>query len=707
MRQRFVFIVSILSLSIGSAPNAVSQWVQTNGPYGGNVFSITKSGNNLFAATENGVFRSTDSGTNWAVASTGLPTTQGTQYYPVGCIGVIGTMLFAGTNFPGGVYRSTNNGATWAPAGLTDTAIGGIEVIGLTLFAVTSQNGVYRSTDNGISWATANNGVSLDDPWIGNLSVIGARLLGSNSDGEIFLSTDTGSSWKKVYTSPPAFGAGDFVMKGSDLFAVTSQGMLLSADSGVSWTMTADSGLEQVGVSCLGVSGTNLFAGSQSGVFLSTNNGVNWNPAANNNLTNTSVQTLATVGTRLLVGTNGGGVYSSDNSAKDWSYSSNGLSHLYVRGMAASGPHLFTLTDWGVFQSNDNGASCIPANGSLGSASFFAVSDSNIFAATDSGIFIASNNAADWRKAADSGLTTQLIYHLATSGTNIFALTDSGIFLSTNNGTSWNHGGLKDTSVTGFTSIGTNLFAAIAIPYYDSIPMQWPLYHYYICRSTDSGMSWEVVDSVSHVPSEATLTVIGTNLFAGSRYNGVFLSTDQGVTWTAVNSGLTDTNIYALTVSGSNLFAGTHSGVFLSKNSGTNWEAVNAGLTDTFISSLAASTTDLFAGADTGVWSRPLSDFGISSVTQTTAPTSSGIQIFPNPFSQSTQITFISQAAGYAEVSIVNMLGVEVARLFSGELGAGNHSFMWSNPTGLPDGMYECLVRMNGQVKTLPVVLMR
>ncbi len=83
------------------------------------------------------------------------------------------------------------------------------------------------------------------------------------------------------------------------------------------------------------------------------------------------------------------------------------------------------------------------------------------------------------------------------------------------------------------------------------------------------------------------------------------------------------------------------------------------------------------------------------------------IRIYPNPFSQSTEITFTSQAAGYAEVSVVNLLGVEVARLFSGELGAGGHSFTWSNPTGMQDGTYECLVRMNGHVETLPVVLMR
>ena len=79
---------------------------------------------------------------------------------------------------------------------------------------------------------------------------------------------------------------------------------------------------------------------------------------------------------------------------------------------------------------------------------------------------------------------------------------------------------------------------------------------------------------------------------------------------------------------------------------------------------------------------------------------------YPNPFSQSSTIQFTPETSGYADVSIVNLLGTEVAHLFSGELAAGEHSFVWSNPTGLPDGMYECLIRMNGQVQTLPMVLM-
>ena len=61
---------------------------------------------------------------------------------------------------------------------------------------------------------------------------------------------------------------------------------------------------------------------------------------------------------------------------------------------------------------------------------------------------------------------------------------------------------------------------------------------------------------------------------------------------------------------------------------------------------------------------------------------------------------------GYAEISIMNLLGMEVARIFSGELDVEGYSFTW-NPHGVPDGMYECVVRMNGRVEKLPMVLLR
>jgi hypothetical protein len=56
--------------------------------------------------------------------------------------------------------------------------------------------------------------------------------------------------------------------------------------------------------------------------------------------------------------------------------------------------------------------------------------------------------------------------------------------------------------------------------------------------------------------------------------------------------------------------------------------------------------------------------------------------------------------SGLADVIVVNILGTEVAHIYSGELSVGEHSFTW-DAIGLPPGMYECLVQMNGSVKRI------
>jgi len=88
--------------------------------------------------------------------------------------------------------------------------------------------------------------------------------------------------------------------------------------------------------------------------------------------------------------------------------------------------------------------------------------------------------------------------------------------------------------------------------------------------------------------------VSGTNIFAGIRYGGVFLSTNNGTSWTQVNNGLSnDYIVYALAVSGTNIFAGTNGGVFLSTNNGRSWTEVNNGLTNHYVRSLAVSGTEV------------------------------------------------------------------------------------------------------------------
>src|SRR3954464_7672066 len=108
---------------------------------------------------------------------------------------------------------------------------------------------------------------------------------------------------------------------------------------------------------------------------------------------------------------------------------------------------------------------------------------------------------------------------------------------------------------------------------------------------------------------------------------------------------------------------------------------------------------------NTGVRRRSLSDL-VSLQVMTNAESSKSATSFPNPFSQSTSIKFSTSDHSFAQVSIHNLLGSEVARLFSGELDGGEHSFTW-DALGMPAGMYICVVKSVGEVKEIPLMLMK
>ena len=239
------------------------------------------------------------------------------------------------------------------------------------------------------------------------------------------------------------------------------------------------------------------------------------------------------------------------------------------------------------------------------------------------------------------------------------------------------------------------LVAGVAAPYQDDVYL-----------STNNGANWTAVSSgLTHSPITA-IAVSGTNLFAAIGGNeGVFLSTNNGTDWVVVNTGLTSTKITELAVSGTNLFAGTlGGGVFLSTNNGIRWTTVNSGLTNTNVLSLAVSGANLVAGTGgSGVWMRQLSEF---EAVHSTTPVPSSFSVNPNPFSSKTTLRFSSAARGVNQISVVNLLGQEVARLFSGELASGEHTFAW-DASGMPAGMYMCVVRRNGGVEQVPMMLVR
>ncbi len=287
------YAVIVLTLLLFWASPIHSQWTQTN--LTGAINSLFHDGSNLFAATNAGVLRSSDNGTNWNGENTGLTnlsaraftthggdiflaTLSGGIYRSVNgpswswsplqagsfhCLYTSGSTIFAGS-MGGGVYVSNNNGTTWTTSntGLTDLTVWSIHGTGSAIYAGTL-GGVFKSTDNGASWSAVNTGITSLD--IRDIFSVGNVLFAASINGGVYRSTDAGGSWTWVAGgSPDAFE----LACGTDLYAASTNmgGIAKSTDNGLTWTGD-NSGLTNPSVTCLAVNSSYIFAGTFGGVF--------------------------------------------------------------------------------------------------------------------------------------------------------------------------------------------------------------------------------------------------------------------------------------------------------------------------------------------------------------------------------------------------------------------------------------------------------
>jgi photosystem II stability/assembly factor-like uncharacterized protein len=703
MRLRTSFTLA-LGVLVWLCPATTAQWVQTNGPYGGTVLSFAVSpngagGTNLFAGTGGGgVFVSTNDGTSWTPARSGLTAPVASS------LALSGANLFAGT-WGSGVFLSTDNGTSWARAStdLANTFVNALAVSDTNLFAGTWGGGVFLSTNNGTSWTEASTGLTNTD--IRALAVSGTNLFAGTFGGGVFRSANNGANWTAASNGLTTTIVLSLAVSGTNLFAGTEGGVFLSTNHGTSWTRVStgltNTHLRSLAVSPNGAGGTNLFAGTGGGgVFLSTDNGTSWTEASTG-LTNTDIRALAVSGTNLFAGTFGGGVFRSTNNGTSWTAVNTGLTiDVYALGVSpdgAGGTNLFAGTfGGGVFLSTDNSTSWSAANTGLTSVDVKALAVSpngaggkNLFAGTNGGVFLSTNNGTSW-VSATSGLTSGGVQALFVSGTNLFAGTsDSGVFLSTDNGTSWTaaSAGLTNSDVRSLAVSGTNLFAGT--------------FGGGVFRSANNGTSWTALNNglpklsydTTHYVSVNAFAESGTNTFAGT-WGGVFVLTDNGTSWTAVNAGLTCPYVRALAVSpdgagGSNLFAGTTDGVFLSTDNATSWTAINSGLANTSVYSLAVSTTCLFAGTHAatqgGVWWRPLSEMVPSA--QVIQPVSTPSLLSFNGPSDTTAISIdLVQLTGSGSITVARYSSPPLAPSFSGTPPTNVSEYRWViTQTGLSD----------------------
>ncbi len=215
------------------------------------------------------------------------------QWTKVGYM-INGTDTVAGGNFRGygnnmysatdkGLFRSSNNGDLWtnitaSSAGTSNEKFKSVFVAGNGDIYAGSDMKLFKSTDNGSTWARISNLPDSMYIWditeaAGNMAI--AFTKGTNYG--VYYSADQGSTWTMAtgLESAPRY----FMRDGNTLYlGGTTKGVYISSDNGQTWALTGTGFPDLPGVWGIAKTGDNLFANSISGkgLYRSTNNGSSW-----------------------------------------------------------------------------------------------------------------------------------------------------------------------------------------------------------------------------------------------------------------------------------------------------------------------------------------------------------------------------------------------------------------------------------------------
>ncbi|MDP4200084.1 MAG: T9SS type A sorting domain-containing protein [Bacteroidota bacterium] len=693
-----VFALLALSTSAGRG-----QWVQTNGPYHAPVYSLLSIGDKLVTATEGGPYRSSNSGQTW------ISSLSDAAFDPwlVKSRNTIYLTPYYGSSNP--TWFSTDTGQSWRKLPDSQTVIQA--AIDTVLFAFDNSNStVIRSIDAGHHWYLANKGLptgrgisdTVDRPWpVEQLVSNGMELfaiLHSDPYGyflhglSLYRSNDFGQSWKPVNVLLPqiSYYSNGGCASGSSVVVAIDSESYFSNDDGLTW----DS-LRLVALSVLQVS-NRVLLGTDRGLLVSTDGGKRWTES-DSGLPNKTFRGLVQNNNGIFAGT-GAGVVRSTDSGATWVLEDHGLYGSVVNQLDVFGNSIVSREDGAISSSSDMGDSWELREGNLGSLQCLVfVGDALLLFSYENGVLVSWDSGGHWlRRNFDSNSNNYYWYA---------AVSSRGIVIASTYSYSQSRPALIRSPDTGKTwemlSVALNWGYVWSLVGYDSLV--FALADSGIFRSLDLGTHWEKV---------ATNSISG-RLFRSSgilfKYTydlGLWKSTDDGATWLPANNGLPKSRIYALASRDSLLFACSDFGVFASTNQGLFWQSANTGLLRLSVSALAILNSDIYCGGSVqGVWRRNIREM-VSSLSVPIKKSSRAMLVcYPNPLTTSTTITLSSPAAGFAQVTVVNLLGQEVARVFAGAVDAGEHSFVWQKPSGLPAGMYECIVRINGSAERVAMIV--
>ncbi|MCX6083359.1 MAG: stalk domain-containing protein [Caldiserica bacterium] len=572
--------------------------------YGGDIQEIValpSSASTLVAVDWwNGIFRSTD-GAHW------MPANAGVDSWRMGSVVVTPLgVLFAGS-YGRGVFRSTDGGASWKVA--SQGAGTGILHMAAdpgsasTVYA-TGGSSITRTTDGGDTWSAC---AALPDG-----TYVYALAVGPGSPGIVCLGTETGaltSTDGGAHWNPWHVSSGTstrvvrFAFSGSTVFAAAVGGLYRRTSPDAEWIKLGGSLVGLGSFRCVGVAADDprvVYAGSssQKGLFRSSDLGDTW-VLCNSSIGDIRPETiLAQSAQSVWVAAGGAGMYHSTDGGLSWTPASTGMTGLVVESLSvqqASQTKLWVGTHGGVYVSGDAGATW--KNATTGALAYEVYATSaqagTILAGTWSGgIFRSTDGGTTWNHVLGAGYTIRSFLVTGFPSASLYAGAWKTLYRSVDDGKTWK---AMTTTFIGDTYVTTLVTGSQAGTMFAGTSGNG------VFLSDDDGSTWRPVNNGLVSPSVNRLVMVAGRLYACTN-SGVCVLKGDGTAWEALSPVTSGRETYAFTASGSKLFVACSGTALYSGDGGLTWSNEVTGLGGATIKTLDTVDGVVYAGATNGVY---------------------------------------------------------------------------------------------------------
>ncbi len=631
-----------------------------------------------YLAATNGLWLSTDAGSNWTIKLAGNATS-------IAVNAANPDTAYAGVN-GAGVYRTTNRGVTWSLLGGGLPAPAQVHRVRLAICDASPEivyasitnpanfgvQGLYKTTDGGNTWAALagvpaymcqpfspscqgwyNNlvGVSPVDP---DRVIVGGVTLWHTDDG--------GANWFQhdITTSGP-----------SNNF------------TGLTYVDQHDFAADPTNPNV-------FYVANDGGIVKSTNAGVTWDKK------NDGLET--------------GQFYTIASALTDTNFVIGGLQDHGLQRTDIAGGNV-DWTQWG--PGDGSGTLIHPANPDR---IFGILLGAGHVKSTDGGVTSFSHNTGITE--APPFIAPQILDPQTPK--NMFTASTAAIYRSTNRGTNW-------TNVLAVPNV-----LSLAIDQQNPMVVYGHAYSFSggthsMWRSDDGGTSWagatspgwRVEDLEADPNTEGILYAVRNSAFVSNPH--VLRSDDFGVTWNDITGDLPDILTFAIAIDPAetdNLYLATDLGVWATVDGGISWFEWTDGMPVVYCRDIHFHPLDRTVRVGThgrGAWKSKAISPVVTSVSDGSVPLATAALTVhpnaPNPFNPVTTVRYELREAGKVEISVLNPTGQRVKPLFHAEQSAGEHTVRWdgtdANGRAVRSGVYFLKVRAAGYSRNVKMVLAR